>query len=240
MYLKIGAYQHAVGESSITIDKTFVYQQGGLLSGIRQTWTINGVLEGDTPDEVTAAIRALESAYLQPGQTVGLYLDNGDAAAHVLDSNQMQFVRVQRIAYPIGDKNEYVNQRTYEITLDTLLPTDENGNPKKPNPGGQGLVLQFSQQFSFSGGGPLFTHLVSLTGLPQKQILAQYTPFKATQSGTARGLGTWPQFPRALWPSDEHLEQRQQTRSDPEIGQSGDREYAISWSYSFESATPLA
>mgnify|MGYP003331113519 CR=1 FL=1 len=63
-------------------------------------------------------------------------------------------------------------------------------------------ILAWHESLSFEGGGPRTLHLQTLNGLPQKQTVAQSTPYKVIQDGTAIGRLAYPAFPGSIWPGD--------------------------------------
>ena len=108
-------------------------------------------------------------------------------------------------------------------------------------------LWSWEESISFTGtGGPKFVMqqpLPELPGmlpaLPQKQIVASHTPYKAVQSGQAVGIFGPPTPPLPLWPAAEHQELRVVDPKTPERMGNGYWRYPITWSYTFESVDPL-
>lgn len=230
MYFRYGGYTHDAGEVTLSsINRTTEFSARGQPKISKVTWNIQGILQADTNALLTAALRRLEAAYARQGGDAGLYNDDGSATAHILTSgNAIGGVRSLGISYPKGDSIEYVLQRTYSVTLEADYPFTSTG------------VIEFSETLSFTGTcGPRFIYLPVINGMPEKQIVQQKTTQRASQSGSAMGFSARPVPPAPLWPKDEHEEQRTIGLTAPKWLNGREIDYGVSWSYSFESASPL-
>jgi hypothetical protein len=233
MYLAYGSYTHAANEANVVISRQPMYADGGIVRGYKETWRISGWLQADTTAELTTAINALKVGYSVQGQNVGLYLDDGTLTSHYITSQLTNGgVRVvDGPSFPVGDGTEYVSHRRYEIALEAelLLLTVP--------------ILAFHESLSFSGGGPRDVHLQPLTGLPVKQRVAQATPYRVSQTGSAIGQFSYPFPPPPIWPVAEMRDQRRIEQKSPKragpIGYPYFTEFQIDWSYQFEAAIPL-
>lgn len=222
------AYQHAVAEAELVPLAESNQDSLGNLIGIRKRYTIRGMLQADSPTQLTTRILALEAAYSISGGKLGLYHAPGVPTAHVI-----QDVRIVRPpSYPIGIGGEYTTYRTYEIEVEAGVPAIVDGG------GGQQQLLSFQESFQQVGGGPQFAYLPLLSGAPQRQIIRQQTPYRAVQVGRAAGTGGYPPFPSPQWPSQEHIDQRMQSRQRPLLNpNTSQTEYVIDWAYHYESET---
>lgn len=228
LVLQYGSYAHAEGEASLTISKRVVEGETGLRTATIQTWTIEGWLHGDDKAEVTAAIHAMESAYSVNGYDLGLYEPNGTATAHVMISAAARGgVRILNLDYPDGQGAEYTTYRKYRITAEAEFPTGQKG------------IKSFTETLTLSGGGPRFLFLQTLSGLPQKQLVAQSTPYRATQQGSAKSDDDYPNIPPPIFPQHEHIDRRNLSRQSPKWRMGSKSDYVSTWAYEFESATPL-
>ncbi len=228
-YLKYGSYQHETNEADVSIARVARFNSGGQRIGYTETWRITGRLHAADQAAITAAINSLRGAYLD-GNDLTLFLDNGTAMAHSLTSvNAIGGTRViEGPEFREGAGAEYSTFRTYQIAVEADIRT-----ANVP-------FLAWTESVSFQGGGgAAFVHLRPLTGLPQKQQVAQATTYRATQSGSAVGELSYPSFPGPLWFSDEIAEQRQITYKAPKRAGLTYVEFEVSWSYSFESAIIL-
>jgi hypothetical protein len=86
-------------------------------------------------------------------------------------------------------------------------------------------------------------YLPVLNGPAIKQMVQQQTTYRVTQSGRAVGYMGYP-FPAApIWPDAWHSDSSSVTRKLPRLSGSGssavETEFEVTWSYQFESASPL-
>ena len=228
LYLQYGSYAHAEGEASITISKRVVEGETGLRTAFIETWTIEGWIHGDDVSEVTAALLEMESAYSVNGYDLCLYQPNGTATAHILQTARARGgVRITSLEYPDGQGAEYTTYRKYRIVAEAEFPTGQKG------------IKSFNETLTLSGGGPRFLFLQTLRGLPQKQLVAQSTPYRATQQGSAISDDGYPNIPSPLFPQHEHVDRRTLSRQSPKWRMGSLSNYGASWAYEFESSTPL-
>lgn len=229
MYLVYGSYNFGASVARIdSITRRRKLTDAGIVYGYVEQWRVSGELQAASQADLTTAIQALEAAHAIQGQSLGLYDDNSAATAHgVYDYQTLGGVRVvDGPSYPKGDGAEYSTYRTFEITYEWDINYAIVG------------MIAWSEQLSFDGGGPLIGHMLSINGPPQKQILAQATPYHAVQSGTAVGHTSYPVPPSPLWPADLKTNPRATKKAPKRFGNSF-VEYEISWEYEFESAVPL-
>lgn len=223
----------ALNECGLATTKTPVYQgSASVVVGVEETWTINGFLTGASTSALSTALVTLEAAYGRNGQTIQLIDNDGSTVlrqmpgVHVLGGTEV----ISGPNYPEWQGAEYVNYRTYTIQV--------KGRYADSTPS-SAQIIQWSEYIQFTGGGPLDTHVESQTGLPQKQRLKLFTTFRATQSGSAVGLLTWPNPALPLWPADEIIPQRTIKPTSPKRHDQSYTEFAIDWTYMFEAARVL-
>lgn len=233
MYLKYGNYQHADNEVSVVISKQGLFTQAGIARGVRERWDIQGRLQAADQAGVSAAIDALAAAYAVQAQDIGFYFDNGQPSSHRIASAATNGgVRVVvPPSFPEGKGAEYSTFRTYSLAVEAELVDP------------QATLLNWMEMLSFKGGGPQFAFLEPMAGVPQKQLLKQFTTFHATQSGSAVGHLGYPAPAAPLWPQEEHVDRRDIRYELPKrAGPPGSptyTEFKVSWSYDFEDTGPL-
>lgn len=232
MILKYGAYSFPDNEANIVaIEKRRQHNPRGYLSAYTERWTVRGIRKADTQAALTTSLLELEDA-LDDGFALGFYLDNGTTVtAHAMASSTLFGVLVKSIRYlaPDGANAEYSTFRTYEIEFEaTTLETNANA-----------VLVSFQETLTFRGGNPRFVYLQTLTGLPQRQRVAQATPFLAFQRGSAVQLGGFPRHPAPKWPAAEHQDQREIELTGPDVGRNFTGEFSVRWSYAFESHAAL-
>lgn len=224
MQLTYGTYTHADNEVTLTISSRPVYERGVKVK-VTVTWTIDGKLQADDAAGLSLAIAALEAGYASNGQNLSL----GGTAHSLLSSECIGGTRVTELSYPTGDGAEYVTFRSYRITVEGDLAVTNTTT----------VITEFTESISLSGGGPKWVMLTPANGPPQRQQTRGQMPYVARQSGSAIGFGQYPAVPDPIWPSAEHRERRQITRSSPKVTAGAAQYYPVQWSYEFESATSL-
>lgn len=231
MIVKYGTYAHENNEVTVAISRRSQYSQRGILEYTRESWVMRGFIQAASQSALTTAIDSLRTAYATNGYDVGLYLDDGTTLTshYMTSSNARGGVRVVDLEFPEGEGAEYSTFRSYGITLEAdFYNTSDN-------------FLEWDEEISFEGtGGPLRVFIPTLDGLPQEQITAQYTTYRATQEGSALGLGGYPFYPPPIWPDAELQFLRRTSQKAPKRIGSDYVGYGISWSYTFESVSPIS
>lgn len=238
MQLVIGSYAHPLNEAAVAIDRQSLLNEAGLLYGFRETWAVTGFVQQPSQDLVTAQCTLMERAYAADFQNVALVANDGTVARSLPGRTALGGVKVLSLSYPENGLNtaEWSTYRSYQLRLECTYPAGGLAGPL--------TLLSFTESLSFTGGGPRFVHLQPLVGLPQRQQVAQATPYRVTQRGRAVGLYAYPVAPPPIWPVAEHLDQRTIEPETPK--RSGDvlastyAEFPLSWSYFFEANVPLA
>lgn len=230
MYVQYGAYKHASGEVAIQpIGRNAFRNEAGVVYGFTERWKLSGFLQTATPALMTVAIAALEAAYSKQFQNLGLFNDDGSPTAHgILSANTRGGVQVVGPpSYPQGFGAEYSTFRSYEIILewDRIFP-------------GTGLIA-FTESIHYSGGGPLNLHMETLNTPPQKQLVKQFTTFRAVQRGMAIGEFSYPFAPPPIWPGDLEKALPELDVTAPKRFGVNFAEYGLQWAYYFAAAYPL-
>lgn len=230
MLLVYGSYSHPLNETSVVIDANVTRGPFGQRIGSKWTWTVEGRLSGTSQAEIDAAVLALEVAHQSDGGNLALYKDSGatDPTAHVRNSNEtLGGVKVAKLSYPNGKGAEYSGWRTYQVIYEYDILSSLGG------------LDSWSETVEVSGGGPRFEWVETLDGPPVKVVACRQTTYRGAQSGSAVGIGAYPQFPQPNWPDAEHVDRRKRNRGSPAYDAGGQSRFPISWSYEFESDQPL-
>lgn len=235
MILTWGGYTHDNGEIElISLAKLPYYNEGGEQRGIKETWTLRGEKQAATHAALSTAITALDSAYSSGNKNLILYDDDGTTqSSHaLLTADCLGGTRV--ISGPVYQQGpgEYTTFRNYQIVIEGDI-LDESI-----------LLVSFHETLSFSGGGERFIYLQPLNGLPIRQLVAEATPFRCVQRGSAVGNTGYPPPAIPTWPAAEHRDQRRIDYKEPKRSRAkGGRptytEFEISWEYYFEAAAPF-
>jgi len=237
MYLKYGTYQHALQEAAPAIKKQGLVNEAGELYAIKHTWSITGKLMSTDHSTLLTDIASLEAAYTTSGYD--LYLLDDDASTVVASLTSSNTTGGTKIitppSFPIADGGELTTYRTYEIVIEGEVPINASRNP----------FVSWQETIEFTGtGGPRFVIIECINGPPVAQQVAQRTPVRVTQSGSAVGYEQYPSPPGPIWPQWEKQEERRIRPTSPRTTGTGAnrsvQNFGIAWSYSFESPSALS
>lgn len=232
MFLKYGDHSHAVGECDIAIAIEALETDAGTPYAHLHRWEVRGLLTGEDADEINEGVIGLKTAYSQNDRDLLIYLPDGSAASDqkILTASTTGGVRVVSTSFPTMSRAGYVTNYQYAITLEAEIPIDDDDL--------ETALRSFTETLSFSGGGPKYGHLETLTGPPVKQLLRRQTVYRVEQSGRAVGLYARPSPPLPLWPAAQ-VESGARRLTSPRRRRDQHTDFAIDWQFRFESAGPL-
>jgi hypothetical protein len=206
-----------------------VKNAGGQMYAKKLSHEIKGVLTGSTSDEITQEMNSLMTALAKPFQDFIFYQDDGtESATHLKNANSISGVTVDGPNFTESRGAQYVNQRDFSFTVTAEYPLNNTSN----------LLMRFQETLTFAGGGPRFVVREAITGLPQKQQVAEFTVYETIQEGMAEGYLKEPAVPPAIWPA-ALLHAPVIRRTSPDKKGKGYERFGVTWRYSFASPTPL-
>lgn len=228
---KYGNYQHAVSEVSLQIAVRAIESEVGVIYAHAVTYSIAGRIKADTVAATTTALADLEAAYKLQARDFTLFEDDATTVTQhkILTANTMGGTRVTAaVAYPSSAGAEYTTYRNYTATIEADVLVDTNDR-----------ILSWSEEINTEGtAGPEFIHLPTLTGTWPRQRVTDRSTVLISQSGSAVGLRTWPDFPAPLIADPGALRGKPRFNRRTPRYRNGERwEHPISWSYNFEVAT---
>lgn len=236
MILKYGTYAHANNEVWFSISKRAQHSPIGFSQHVNVTWTINGVLKGDSTSDLTSKMQALENAYSSDFKDLIFYDNDGTTELHHSLRNNQSIKGIQVKAFNWlsgnpgvwGSGTEYVNRRSYQIVVSADV-LDSGSN-----------LLEWHEGLQLVGdGGPKWVVMGALRGPVQIQEVQEITPYRVIQSGYAYGHLAPPTPPAPIWPFALHGDQKVEEILTPDLGVNVNTRYGIRWRYMFESATAL-
>ncbi len=230
--LKYGDHTHELADAAVVISRQNTHSENNKRTGYIETWTIDGFLQASSQPEIGTTIDTLKTAYDEDNKTAVLLFEDDTETVHKLDTTEsLSGVRVRLFDFPEGRGAELSTFRSYRIVLDAEFFEDAE-------------ILQFMETLTFSGGGPKFLHKQTLTGLPQKQIVAQNIPFRATQSGFSVGHLGPPPVNAPLFPDDlKNDESQYPTKTGPEKVYANTQKathFRTAWNYVFERVSAMS
>jgi hypothetical protein len=240
MFLSYGTHQHAIGECSISIDRTVIENEAKAPIAVLETWNIQGMLTSLLgPTDLDQQISALMAAYEVHAQDLILFLPDGvtPSSSQLLSANTLGGTRVTKApSFPTGEHAERVTFAHYTCQVQGELPLDTAN-----------MLVDFHETLKFRGGLPAIGFLEPAVGLPEQQLWKQYTTYKVTQEGHATGYLWQPAIGidvgLPIWPAALLPDKSEYDYDSPDAqGISANRaykNYKVSWHYEFESITPL-
>ena len=233
IYLQYGNFSHDPGDAEVSIARSGIVSELGVVYAVKETWNIRGRLHANTPADVNAAVLALYEAYSVSGLNLVLV-----GTEHGLISNEtINGTRVtQPPSFPEGKGAELSTYRTYTLAVEGEYAY-----------WGDGILLSWNESLNFRGdGGPVWGFLECLNGPPQQQQFQQASVLHCKQSGSAvctppsihrNDYGIYWQPPQPAFPQWEHTDRRDITYEQP-ADLYGKR--VTKWSFEFSSNTLLA
>lgn len=228
MQIRYGSFTHSANSTLLSMRREALETEYGRLKGTKEIWDLQGYLEGASQAAITAKVDELVAAYEVNGKDIALLHDDGTVARELKSSSTSTGVMVKfKPSFTNSQPGaEYATYRTFSLTVEAEF--------HDPNVS----VLSFQESVSFSGGGPLYGHLLTVKGPPQKQLLHEQTPYRAIQSGSAVGHRFYLSIPAPIWPF-ALVTRPDVTHEHPTRKGNAFIEWATSWQYQFEHGSPL-
>jgi hypothetical protein len=235
MILKWGSHAHAQDEVGIRITKRSIFDTFGRRMGMVHNWHILGAIHASSQANLTTALGTLEAAYDLDYNDRKLYLNNGTTETEHILLNSACFggTHVTGFGYIDGPwkmRTEYANRRTFWAMVQGEIRT------------GSGQYA-WKERVRIKGtGGQKFRYMPRLVGSPIAQTLQTATSFYYIQEGSAVGREAYIAAPGPLYPSIEHLEQREIAYYTPEDMRTDgtnpqNEKYLTTWRYVMEATT---
>jgi hypothetical protein len=192
-------------------------------------------LEGNGQAELTALELAFNAALMVPYRDLVLKQDSGAASGtRLVNSTSLSGVRLTdgpNYTNQAGD-GEYVIQRVCRFTMEAsyLIANAQNA------------VLSFEESITFMGTcGPETSWRMLVNASPVQQVVFPSTTQRVIQMGRAVGHTKRPTPPGPRWPYPiEKVTRRKIGYGSPKReGPNSLIEWAVTWSYEYESAMPL-
>lgn len=219
---------------SITSNENEAHQE---LSTIHRV-DIDGRLQADSAALIEAQYTLLTRAYSVNGEDFLVFLPTGGISERLSLRSAGSLGGVRVIQKPSIEGLENGQYTTY-------LPVKISLEAEYPSTNSDILLTSFRETVNFEGGGPVHGWYRPIRGLPTKGIVRQLDTYRATQSGSAVGyldyprLGTIAGAPPPIW-GFQHLNANPRvSRDSAELHNGSYINWPITWSYEFESATPL-
>lgn len=225
MQVYYGNYAFPDGGVKFAIGQVLRESQPGIPYSTIVTLDLSGQLEASTPAALALATLALRTACLTPFRDIRI-LHNGAVVEQMLNIATTTGVRcIDGPHFPGESPADFSSYRKFTARFEAEYIVD--AGPQ---------VYEYQQTVSLSGGEPVNIWQLAVNGPPKKVMTCPQTPYEAVQSGSAKGLRTWPNPPTPIFGTPDKVAI---TRSSPpRIGLTV-RDFGITWEYRFTSVVPL-
>lgn len=230
MRLRIGNTLLAANSTDVVVSIRATFGMYGNPLTYIHTLNASGSLDGDTQALCAAAEATFRAAVSVPYQDVALLLDDGTVSPSALaNAGSTSGVRLLSLNFPnTWGGAEYATVRGWQATWECeyLVGLDQ--------------LVDYTETVTIVGnGGPRRAVTETINTAPVEEILSLLTPFRATQTGRAVGLLSYPTPGRVLWPAALQNPDTAVSRETPKPNAQKNLEFAVSWNYSYLSATQL-
>jgi hypothetical protein len=195
------------------------------------TVNLTGCLEGDTQAECATAEAAVRAAFAVPYRDLALLLDSGAVSPTYLRNNtSISGVRLLALSFPNNYGGaEYATLRSFQATFSA----EYLANIDDP-------LVDYTEVVTVTGnGGPRTVVRECVNADPVEQEVSKKTPIRATQTGRAVGLLSYPEPARPLWPATLINPDAAVTKETPRPNGRGNLLFATAWSYAYVSPVRL-
>lgn len=218
-------YTHAVAEVEFTESRTTLRDDAERIIGWTVQWNLLGHIQADGPANISLYQMALRQAYCNPTGVAfaGLYISPGVPSDHFwLSQDTISGIKVVAPpGYPQGTRIEFVNDRTYVITLEAEFI----------NPYARQLLAYTESVSQQGGGGQRVVALETRYDMPVLQRTSRYSPIRIVQQGAATGRFGYPNFPDPLFPDYLNDPDTIKHRMAPRLRGNTYERFEIQWSY---------
>lgn len=236
--IRYGSYVFASGLQTYTFDIAPSFSETFQRAGQTYRAEIRGALqvpsdigEAAAPAYLVDLINRLKNAFAVDGQDFVVTNSDGVVIDAIYSADIVGGLRVlEGPSFQDTGPGELVRKRSFRIVLggERALFGEAGG-------GGVPVFVSYNSSLSIEGtGGPRFVLIETMQGRPIKQIVNTNTICRATQDGRAVQRYSQPSYPPPLFPDREQVSARRIVWSRPDSDS-----YEVSWSYTFESATPF-
>lgn len=235
-YLEYNDHEHPAGSVMFTIQRRTLYGRTSRRKLIDHNWNIRGFVQGNTVNEISTQIAAVEDAYV-PGGDLTFYADGTNPSEHVLsDADLISGMQVRSFnwlgATQRGSNVEYVFRRSFSAIV---------GGYEDPGYQDTDIELWTESVSRIGDGTALNVWMESLAGLAEAQQVMATPKHVTIQQGMAIGLTDYPTPAAPIWGAPYYISTRTNiTRTTPTfIGMNGQRFYMTRWRYEFHSDVGL-
>jgi len=232
MYLKLSnGFTFPLGTVDIAINKDVVENEQNIPVAVKHRWSLMPMLIGASATAIDALMASLNTAFSSNGFDMVLTMPNGTTSSQhrLTNAGALGGVRVTKLPSPKTFTNAGgVTNLDLEITVEAEYPVSSAAS----------LLRSFEETLSFEGGGPVEGYVKTLRGMAQKQTLMQNDTYRCIQAGSAIGYYDTPSAPQPIF-QWAMLKAPKRSVKSPTAKSGFLTNQFVSWSYEFESTSPL-
>jgi hypothetical protein len=229
MKLQVGTYSCPVNGVDVGFNLDALFNEARVPYGYKYTVAVKGELIVTGQANNVQAESALQTALTRNFQGIVLLQDSGAPTTIIMPNlPSLSGVTVSGIRFPGTKGGQYATNRSFEFTAsaDYALPNTNN------------ILISFTEEVSFGGGYPIWIMKRSINTVSQRQQVYPFPEWTATQSGSAVGFRSRPKPPPPMFPQALKEGPKIRKASPKRVGPIY-RDFLVSWSYAFESVSPL-
>lgn len=235
MFLKVGtSYTFPIGAADLNITREVLTNEADQPYATRDRWASETLLVGTSAVDIDAKVALLYAAFNSNGKDFRLTMPNGTTnSQHVLlnsGSITGTLIRKRPSVTTFAGAGGVTNIRcTWEVEAEYPISNSAS------------LLRSFEETLSIDGGGSEIGYLKPLYGFPQAQTLRRNDSYRAVQQGSAVGIYGRPD-PLVIAPpifAGFQLRAPKISMRSPRRRGLGNEDFAVSWLWEYESASPL-
>lgn len=226
MFFQFGnLYTHSTGEVEFSENRQTIFDDAERVIGWKSRWDLLGHIQAEGAAAISLVQSALRQAYCTPSSAAfaGLFISAGVPTDHYwIDSQTLSGIKVVAPpGYPQGTRIEFVNDRTYVISLEAEFI----------NPYARQLIAYTESISQQGGGGQRVVALETRYDLPVVQRTSRFSPIRIVQQGSAAGRFSYPGFPDPILPDYVNDPDTVKHKMAPRLRGSTYERFEIQWSY---------
>lgn len=237
MQLRVGSYSFTA--NSTFIDRSFelILSPDRIPYGERHRWAVSGQLLGSGQADLRTAAATLQTALARQYQDIAFYADDGTLVAALPNAVSLDGVLVTGLTLPGQQGAVFATFVPFEFVAEASYIYGAGPAISRVVP-----ILAYTETVSITGGGRRFGLVECVDAAPVKFLTCPATICRATQRGSATGLGAYPGAPAPLWPAHlakdwPDLEKTPKRAGNTTGGLSNYVEFTLSWVWEF--AAPI-
>lgn len=234
MQLRVGNYLFDANSTWIGRSFVLLLSADNIPYGETHTWNVTGELLGSGQADLATKANALTLALGRQYQDIAFHADGGGVVASMPNGPSLNGVLVRGLNFPRVEGAVYATFVSFEFTVEASYLYGKGPALARVVP-----ILTYTETVSISGGGRRMGLIETLNSAPVKAVVCPATVCRATQRGTATGLGGYPGVPGPLWPEHAVEDFPAIDRTPKRAGPGAYAEFTLNWTWDFAAPVRL-